>query len=212
MAAHERMPKLKQIIDPVLAKALIHPLRGHTLLVIGELGVSSPKEIGNMLDVNVKEVSYHIRSLKARGLIRLVRTEQRRGVKEHFYELTEPLVYLDDEEWRLLPKQIQARFSLSLLKVVMSDAVAALRAGTFGAPDAHHSRLTMPVDAQGRREVTEVLDHALKRLFEIQEECGRRMTLPSDDAVPLAVYIAAFEAVPGVAGDRIVPADSEAGG
>ncbi len=36
-------PKLKQIIDPVLAKALTHPMRGHILLVIGERGVASPE-------------------------------------------------------------------------------------------------------------------------------------------------------------------------
>jgi DNA-binding transcriptional ArsR family regulator len=195
--AAESRPKLKQIIDPILAKALTHPLRGHILLMLGERGVASPKEIGEALNVGVQEVSYHVRNLKARGLIRLVRAEQRRGVKEHYYELCEPLVYLDDEEWRRLPRQIQARFNASLLRVAMADAVEALRAGTFDACDSHHSRMTMPVDERGRREVGEVLSHTLERLIEIQEGCARRMTLPSDRATPLAVYIAAFETAAG---------------
>jgi DNA-binding transcriptional ArsR family regulator len=195
--AGEWTPKLKQIIDPILARALTHPLRGHILLLIGERGVASPKEIGLALDIDVPEVSYHVRNLKARGLIRLVRAEQRRGVKEHFYELTEPLVYFDDREWGLLPRQIQSRFTASLMRVAMSDAVDALRAGTFNTRECHHSRLTMPVDARGRREATEVLNKALERLLEIQEDCASRMTLPSDEATPFAVYISAFETAAG---------------
>jgi DNA-binding transcriptional ArsR family regulator len=190
-------PKLKQIIDPILARALTHPLRGHILLLIGEQGVASPKEIGLALDIDVPEVSYHVRNLKARGLIRLVRTEQRRGVKEHFYELTEPIVFFDDREWELLPRQIQSRFTASLMRVAMIDAVDALKAGTFNTHDCHHSRLTMPVDAQGRREAAEVLNGALERLREIQEDCAKRMTLPSEEATPFAVYMSAFETAAG---------------
>lgn len=193
-------PKLKQIIDPVLAKALTHPLRGHILLMLGERGVGSPKEIGDALDIGVQEISYHVRSLKARALIRLVRTEQRRGVKEHYYELVEPLVYLDDEEWQHLPREIKARFSASLLRVAMTDAVDALRAGTFTGQESHQSRVTMPVDEQGRREVGEVLGHALSRLTEIKEGCAERMTLPCEDATPLAVFMMAFETAAGAEG------------
>jgi DNA-binding transcriptional ArsR family regulator len=210
--AVERTPKLKQIIDPILAKALTHPLRGHILLMLGERGVASPKEIGDALNVGVQEVSYHVRNLKARGLIRLVRTVQRRGVKEHYYELREPLVYLDDEEWRCLPRQIQARFSVSLLRVTMADAVEALRAGTFNARDSHHSRMTMPVDERGRREVGEVLSHALERLLEIKDGCARRMTLPSEDAIPLAIFMTAFETAAGAGRDHVAQRRGGAGG
>jgi DNA-binding transcriptional ArsR family regulator len=195
--AGEWTPKLKQIIDPILARALTHPLRGHILLLIGEQGVASPKEIGLALDLDVPEVSYHVRNLKAKGLIRLVRTERRRGVKEHFYELTEPLVYFDDREWGLLPRQIQSRFTASLMRVAMTDAVDALKAGTFNSQDCHHSRLTMPVDEQGRREAAGVLNDALDRLLEIQENCAKRMTLPSEEATPFAVYMSAFETAAG---------------
>jgi DNA-binding transcriptional ArsR family regulator len=196
--AAERTLKLKQIIDPILAKALTHPLRGHILLMLGERGVASPKEIGAELGIGVQEVSYHVRNLKARGLIRLVRAEQRRGVKEHYYELSEPLIYLDDEEWRRLPRQIKSRFNLSLLRIAMADAVEALRAGTFDTPDCHHSRMTMPVDAQGQREVADVLNRALEELIEIQSNCAKRMTLPSEQATPIAVYVSAFETAAGV--------------
>jgi DNA-binding transcriptional ArsR family regulator len=195
--ATELKANLRQIIDPVLAKALTHPLRGHVLLILGEWGVASPKEIGTALGVPVTEVSYHVRKLKAKGLIRLVRTERRRGVREHFYELTEPIIYFGDREWSLLPRQIRSRFSVSLLRVAVADAIDALRAGTFDAGGSHQSRMTMPVDERGRREAIKVIGDALERLLEIRDDCAKRMTLPSEEAIPLAVFMMAFETASG---------------
>lgn len=189
--------RFKQIIDPALAKALTHKVRGATLLAFGEWGVTSPKEIAKFLELDVTEVSYHVRKLKAQGLIRLVRTEKRRGVHEHFYELTKPILFLDDHDWKRLPKAIKDRFSRSLLQVTLSDAIDALRAGTFNAHDCHESRVTMPVDEQGRREAMDVVDYALERLLEIEKGCTERMTLPSREAMPLTVFMVAFENASG---------------
>ena len=55
----------------------------------------------------------------------------------------------------------------------------------------------MPVDQQGRREAMEVMKEALERLLEIESACAERMALPSEDAVPLAVYMVAFETATG---------------
>jgi DNA-binding transcriptional ArsR family regulator len=189
----------KQVIDPVLAKALTHKVRGATLLAFGEWGVASPKEVSDFLELDITEVSYHVRKLKSQGLIRLVRTEKRRGFPEHFYELTKPVLYLDGEDWERLPRPIKDRFSGSLLQVAVTDAVEALKAGTFNSASAHQSRVTMPVDARGRREAMEVLDDALGRLREIEERCSERMELPSQEAVPLNVFMMAFETGPGAA-------------
>jgi DNA-binding MarR family transcriptional regulator len=187
----------KQIIDPILAKALTHPLRGEILLTFGERGIASPKEIAAVLELELTEVSYHVRKLHARGLIRLVRTERRRGVREHFYELTEPVVFLDDQEWERLPAEIQKRLNGSLLQVMLADGIDAIRAGTFNSHNCHQSRLTMPVDEQGRREVMEVASQALERLFEIERACAERMALPSEEAIPMAVFMLAFETAAG---------------
>jgi predicted ArsR family transcriptional regulator len=189
--------KFKQVIDPILAKALTHKVRGATLLAFGEWGVASPKEIGEFLGLDVTEISYHVRRLKAQGLIRLVRTEKRRGVHEHFYELTQPVLYLEDEEWKRLPKPIKDRFSGSLLQMAMTEALEALEVGTFNAANTHQSRVTMPVDEQGRREALEVLDEALGRLREIEEKCAERLSLPSEDAIPINVFMMAFETAAG---------------
>jgi DNA-binding transcriptional ArsR family regulator len=189
--------KLKQIIDPILAKALTHKVRGATLLAFGERGVASPKEIADLLELDVTEVSYHVRKLKSQGLIRLVRTERRRGVHEHFYELTKPILYLQGEDWERLPKPIKDRFSGSLLQMAMTDALEALKVGTFNSATAHQSRMTMPVDDRGRREAMDVLEDALERLREIEARCSERLPLPSPEAVPLNVFMMAFESASG---------------
>lgn len=201
--------KFKQIIDPILAKALTHKVRGATLLAFGEWGVASPKEIAKLLELEVTEVSYHVRKLKAQGLIRLVRTEKRRGVHEHFYELTKPVLHLKDDEWERLPQPIRDSFSGSLLQVATTEAVEALKAGTFAT--GHQSRLAMPVDETGRQEAMEVLDDALERLREIERKCAERMTLPSKDAIPLNVFMMAFETAAG-AGRRKSKSGSEGSG
>jgi DNA-binding transcriptional ArsR family regulator len=183
----------KQIIDPVLAKALTHRVRGATLLAFGERGVASPKEVADALEMDLTEISYHVRRLKAQGLIRLVRTERRRGFHEHFYELTKPVLYLDDRAWKELPKALRDRFSGSLLESLLHDALEALKAGTFNKRACHQSQVAMPVDEQGHGEVMEVMRDALERMEEIRERCAERMTLPSDRAIPIVAYMAAFE-------------------
>ena len=79
--------KLKQVIDPTVAKAFTHPLRGHVWVTLFERGeLPAQRKSPTELDLEVSEVSYHFRELKRRNLIRLVRTVPRRGFDEHFYE------------------------------------------------------------------------------------------------------------------------------
>lgn len=189
--------KFKQIIDPILAKALTHKVRGATLLAFGERGVASPKEVADYFGMDVTEISYHVRRLKAQGLIRLVRTEKRRGFQEHFYELTKPVLYIDDRAWRGLPKAIRDRFSGSLLESLLGDALEALKAGTFNEHACHQSKMAMPVDERGRDEVMDVMREALERLGEVKERCAERMELPSDRAIPMVAYMVAFESAAG---------------
>ena len=43
--------KLKQVIDPTIAKAFTHPLRGHVWVTLFEQGETSPTEIADELDL-----------------------------------------------------------------------------------------------------------------------------------------------------------------
>lgn len=108
--------ELKQVIDPRLAKAFTHPLRGHVWATVCEKGIASPTEIAAELDLDVSDVSYHFRELKKRNLIRLVRTVQRRGFDEHFYEPCSPVLYFDDFDWMEIPASMRRTLSADMLQ------------------------------------------------------------------------------------------------
>ena len=143
--------KLKQVIDPTLAKVFTHPLRGHVWVTLFERGVVSPTEIANELEIETSEVSYHFRKLRGKGLIRLLRTVQRRGFDEHFYEPIAPGLDFDDKEWMRVPRGIRSSFSGDLLRRITSSFADSLAAGVFDARNRHLSRTWLRLDERGWR-------------------------------------------------------------
>jgi DNA-binding transcriptional ArsR family regulator len=64
---------------------LSHPLRPRILAAVVAGGVVCPRELADVLDVPLERVAYHVRELRAAGVLVLVRTEGRRGAVAHFY-------------------------------------------------------------------------------------------------------------------------------
>lgn len=184
---------LKQVIDPSLAKAFTHPLRGHVWVTICEKGVTSPKEIAEEIGLDVTEVSYHFRELKRRRLVKLVRTEQRRGFAEHFYEPTSPILYFDDFDWMEIPREIRASFSGDMLRQIIEEAIAAFVVGSFDARSRHLSRSWLLVDEKGWGELMAIVQEALERVLAIQKLCAKRLRKSGEQGIPVAVVLAAFE-------------------
>jgi len=77
----------KPLIDLNLIKALDHELRQHILLAAIQ-GEVSPSELSKSLGEGLSQVSYHVKVLRddCGGILRIARTEQRRGALEHYYE------------------------------------------------------------------------------------------------------------------------------
>ncbi len=192
--------KLKQVIDPTLAKAFTHPLRSHVWVTVCEKGIVSPTEIANELDLDVTEVSYHFRKLRKKDLIRLVRTEQRRGFDEHFYEPSGPALDFDEFDWMRIPAAIRSSLSADLLRGIIEGLIEALEAGSFDARDRHLSRTWVAVDERGWKELTRTLQGTLDRLRTIQERAAKRCEGSSESPVPVEVVMAGFETPAGGAG------------
>lgn len=185
--------KLKQVIDPTLAKAFTHPLRGHVWVTLFERGVVSPTEIADELGIDVSDVSYHFRGLKRRNLIRLVRTVQRRGFDEHFYEPIAPAFHFDDADWMKLPAEVRSTFSGETLRQIIEQLTCALEAGSFDARNRHLSRTWLMVDEQGWKELMQAVQAALDRVLAIQARCVERRKTSSEPGIPVAVVMASFE-------------------
>lgn len=190
--------KLKQVIDPTLAKAFTHPLRGHVWVTVCEKGIASPTEIANELDLDVTEVSYHFRKLHRRKLIRLVRTVRRRGFDEHFYEPCAPVLYFDDFDWMKIPQVIRASFSADLLRRIIEELIGALRAGSFDARNRHLSRTWLMLDERGWKEMMRALQRALDQVEKIQVRSEKRLEASSGVVIPAEFVMAAFETIASV--------------
>jgi ribosomal protein S25 len=194
--------KLKQVIDPTLAKAFTHPLRGHVWVTVCEKGVVSPTEIADELGIEVHEVNYHFRKLERRGLIRLVETKKRRGFDEHFYEPCGPALEFDDAEWMKLPAPIRSTFSADLLRQGIEEMIAALQSGSFDARNRHLSRSWLLVDERGWREAQRVAQRALGQFQAIHDRCAERGNGSDEARIPLSVVLAAFETAATVSAHR----------
>ncbi|HET6570246.1 MAG TPA: helix-turn-helix domain-containing protein [Solirubrobacterales bacterium] len=192
--------KLKQVIDPTHAKVFTHPLRGHVWVTLFERGVVSPTEIANELELEPSDVSYHFRKLHRKGLIRLVRTERRRGFDEHFYEPVAPAVKFEDEEWMGIPEGIRSSFSGEALKQLTDSLAEALEAGSFDARDRHLSRTWLRLDRRGWQELTRVLRHTLDRIQAIQQRSAERCNEQAAEAICVEMAMVAFETVASMAG------------
>ncbi len=190
--------KLKQVIDPRLAKAFTHPLRGHIWVTVCEKGQASPAEIAAELDLDVSEVSYHFRELKKRNLIRLARTVQRRGFEEHFYEPCTPTLYFDDFDWMEVPASIRTTLSADLLRQIIEELISALGAGSFDARNRHLSRTWLLVDERGWKELMRTVQRALDRILAIQERSDERMKTSSEPGISVSVALASFETTNGL--------------
>ena len=192
--------KLKQVIDPAVAKVFTHPLRGHVWVTLFERGVVSPTEIANELEIDVSDVSYHYRELKRRNLVRLVRTEQRRGFDEHFYEPIAPAFHIDDAEWMKIPAGIRSTFSGEMVGQVIERLAEALESGSLDARNRHLSQSWLVVDERGWKELMRTAQRALDQILAIQARSAERRKASPEPGIQVSVVLAAFETASGDSG------------
>jgi hypothetical protein len=190
--------KLKQVIDPTVAKAFTHPLRGHVWVTLFERGLVSPTEIASELDLDVTEVSYHFRELHKKKLIRLAYTRQRRGFDEHFYEPIAPAFHFDDAEWMKIPAGMRSSFSGETIGQIIEGLTGALEAGCFDARNRHLSQSWLSVDERGWGELMQTVQRTLERIQAIQKRSAERCKGSTEATIPVAVAMAAFETVASV--------------
>jgi DNA-binding transcriptional ArsR family regulator len=195
--------KLKQVIDPTLAKAFTHPLRGHVWITVCEKGITSPTEIANELELDVTEVSYHFRKLQKKKLIKLAHTKPRRGFNEHFYEPCAPVLFFDDFDWMGIPEAIRSSLSADMIRQIVEELIGALGEGSFDARSRHLSRTWLMLDERGWKELMRLLLRTLERIHAIQERAAERCKGTSETTIPVALVMAAFETAAGIAQEDV---------
>ncbi len=182
----------RRLLDPLLIKALGHPVREHILAVLNER-IASATEIGEELGAEVSAFYHHVEELERLGCIEKVATRKRRGANEHFYRAKRAL-FFDDAAWGRLPETVKADITTSFLQDILGDAVAALEAQTFNARDDRHlSWTTGRFSAAGWHKLTTLVNETLDRLIEIRDESACELAKSGERGIPATVTIMAFE-------------------
>src|SRR4051794_19860648 len=166
------MPPAKEpAIDQRIMKALSHPLRVRMLPLLNQR-VSSPSEIAEELDEPLGNVSYHMRFLADLKMVKLVRTEPRRGAVEHYYEALEPPL-ISDDDWAELPVALRRSLSDSTLGNIAGGLRGAAAEGGFRRANIPPSRTALPPDQEGWDQLAGVLADLGERARVIQEQSNK---------------------------------------
>jgi DNA-binding transcriptional ArsR family regulator len=136
--------------------------------------VASPRQLSDELDAPLQNVSYHVRELAKLGLIKLVRTTQRRGAIEHHYKAV-AAPHVSDKTWSELPPIVRQRMTAAGLSEIFKQVEDAAAGGGFVADDAHLSRTQLVLDDKGRTALNKELAATIARVDRIQEQARKRL-------------------------------------
>lgn len=190
-----RQKPITNISDSRYAKALGHPLRVRILAMLEEER-ASPVMLAEQLGEPLGVVAYHVRTLKALGLIQLVGTRQRRGATEHYYKALEH-PRITDQAWQELSVVSRQRLLSAMLQQIGEYATGSAAAGGFDRADAHITRTAMTLDEQGWTELAEATKGWLVEAAKIEAEAQTR--IDEDDEVEVfdaGLVVLFFEALP----------------
>jgi predicted transcriptional regulator len=156
--------------------------------------VASPRQLSDELDAPLQNVSYHVRELAKLGLIKLVRTTQRRGAIEHHYKaVAAPQV--SDKAWSELPPVVRQRMTAAGLSDIFKQVNEAAAGGGFTADDAHLSRTQLVLDDKGRQALSKELSATAARVDKIQEAARKRIGNDPDSEQRMALVMLRFDDV-----------------
>src|SRR5688572_7787559 len=164
--------QIVDIDDPRLVKALAHPIRMKILSIL-DRGTATPKELAEILGLPLENVSYHVRTLKDFGFIKLEKTRQVRGAVEHHYKVA-ARPRIGDKLWAQTPRVVQeAMVDANLSAMVDLIGQAALQGG-FDFPEAQAVRYSLVLDEQGLKEASDILRGVYDKLEAISAKSTKR--------------------------------------
>jgi DNA-binding transcriptional ArsR family regulator len=179
------------ITDPRLAKALAHPLRLEILRHLGDR-TASPSEIATEIGAPLTNVSYHVRKLRALGLIKLVRKTPKRGVVEHYYSAV-PRLTVRADTWEQTPAIVKEVLMSATAELALRNMGQAATSGGFDRREAQLTNSELVLDERGWKEVGKVLESAFDQVERIDADAQKRMGKDREGAIRATALIALFE-------------------
>lgn len=179
-------------LDLNLSRALSNPLRVKIVRALEE-GKASPQQLAQRLGVDFTRISYHLTILDEARCIRVAEAKRRRGVVEHFYELT-PVAASGHVTRRHVPAGVRSHASAPILQEIMDRGVAALEAGMLDRDEGSRLSCTPVVlDERGWTQVMAIVDEALEQVSAVNEAAADRLTGVEAGGIAGTVALAGFE-------------------
>jgi DNA-binding transcriptional ArsR family regulator len=174
-----------------LVKGLSHPVRVECLTILTKR-IASPRELSKLLEHDLSNISYHVRTLVELGLVELVGEESVRGAVAHFYKAVErPL--LSNAEWEALPPEVRKAISAYGWDILIKDASEAIEKGTFDSrSDRHLTRTTLLLDSEGFARLSVLMDELLEAVLSEQAASAERMNKSGEKPIHSVAATALF--------------------
>jgi DNA-binding transcriptional ArsR family regulator len=175
----EEAPGTKQVLGRAphekLVKGLGHPVRVECLTVLTKR-IASPRELSEILQHDLSNISYHVRTLEELGLIELVREESVRGAVAHYYKAVERPLF-SQTEWAQLSPKVRQAISAYGWDLLIKDASDAIETGSFDSrQDVHLSRTTLLLDSEGFARLSKLMEELLGAVLSEQAAAAERMS------------------------------------
>jgi DNA-binding transcriptional ArsR family regulator len=176
-------------------KALSSQLRAEVFRLIRDREGISTKEAAQELEVDIRELSYHVRKLRDLGCIEEVGSRRVRSSTETFYRATQQHT-IDIEEWAELAEDEpeMAEFSVDeFMQSIFDDYTASRQAGIVGRDDKFWVvRHLLTLDSKGLREANKAAEHYESELLAIQGRSADRESEKGTETVPVSAAIVYF--------------------
>jgi DNA-binding transcriptional ArsR family regulator len=183
---------ITEIDDPRLVKALAHPLRIRILGIL-EQRSATPKELAALLDVQLENLSYHVRTLRDFGFIELERRRMVKGAVEHRYAMV-ARPEITAAAWEQLPAMVREALDAASLDQIWEVVSRAAAQDKMSRPQSQMARLVARLDEQGLAEMSDVVSNAVDQLVKIEKQSAQRLRKHKSEAIPTVLIAMLFDA------------------
>jgi DNA-binding MarR family transcriptional regulator len=178
-------------IEEAVQYALSHRFRIEILTLLNE-GSYTAGEIAEVTDIDLSNVSNHIKRMLGDGSIEVAKVEERRATNIYWYRAVEIPEY-SQEEAEALTEQERQHIAGWVVQSGFAEVVAALWKGNLADPRTILAWDWYNVDAAGREELEAENARHLERVREIECEAMNRVAESKEETTPILVNLSAFE-------------------
>jgi predicted transcriptional regulator len=186
----KREEKQRKRIEEVVQYALSHRIRIEILTLLNE-GSYTSGELAGVTDIDLSNVSNHIKRMLLDGSIEVAKVEERRGTNLYWYRAVEIPEYSQKEAEALTYTERQ-NIAGWVVQSGMAEVVAALWKGNLADPRTILSWDWYNVDAQGYVDIEAENVRHLRRLRDIECESVNRCGVSHEETTPILISLFAF--------------------